>query len=154
MSTIVITGDNLHVTIDGQPVAGGGGDPNPSPSGPVPPITTKPDAIGHLEDAGQLFPFSAAPFQVIGLDFTCRSGVTSRQIDYFGTGQVFKNTSWAVFDSGGNRVMGQDNWPCGSNGMKIESYMLNQLGSGTYRLAIAVNEPGGQLRARFNQQPQ
>lgn len=154
MSTIVITGDNLNVTIDGQPVGSTGGGSNPSPSRPVAAITTKPSPVGHLPDGGQLTPFMAVAHQVVGFDFTCREGVTGRQIDYYGTGQVFKNTSWAVFDSSGGRVMGQDNWPCGAGGMKIEDYMLSQLGAGTYTLAIAVNEPAGELRIRFNQQPQ
>jgi len=92
------------------------------------------------------------------LGMNVRSGVNVREIAVSGMpGGWFNRLSWAIFDSGGGKAMGEDNvLAAGSTGWSIATDRLGVLGAGNYTFAVAVNGPVqgmGKLGVNYNQQP-
>lgn len=141
-------GHPVEVAVDGAPYTGpvsAGG----SSGSDLPGITTKPDTIGSLgsgNDGPQERVVSAG--EVIGYNFSVGGG-TFRKIQWAGPG-AFDRTSWAVFDSGGSRVVGVDNQlVSGTLGWAVTAE-LNNLSPGEYVFAVSVNR-GINLGTQFTQ---
>jgi hypothetical protein len=117
----------------GAPVAGG-----------LPSVTTKPDAFADLGSSNQdPKTIQVVPNQVVGVDFT--AGEAGRVLRWFGhPGAFFKHSSWAIFDSGGGRVMGADNVTAvGTLGTAVDAATLAHLSAGaTYRLGVTTDGAG------------
>lgn len=128
----------------------------PNQGGAVPPITTKPGVAAVLPENGEMIVEQVSPYQVVGYQITTRDGVRARTLDVVtgGGGPWFDHVSWAIFDSGGMRVMGGDDVAVGGGGLALDTPTLMPLGAGIYVFAVAVNSltgQAGQTGTRFNQ---
>ena len=63
---------------------------------------------------------------------------------WFGSpGQFWSRNSWAIFDSGGGRVMYADDLlVAGTLGTEIDTATLGKLGAGQYTVGVSVNGSG------------
>lgn len=150
--------DHIELRVNGLVVYDSGGQASTPTPGAVPPINTKPSPVGDLGDGSAATDWRGYvnPGQVVGLTFTCRPYHALRTIDVLADGGPWINgMSWAVFDSGGGRVLYGDNVPVEGQGLGIPTTTLAQLGNGTYTLGFAVssaNGQGGGAMSRLNQQ--
>lgn len=161
MSTIQILANGpISINVDGiayvpaggpvvppvEPPPGGGGNP-----GGVPPITAKPSPFADCGTSNGLpAQTQVGPNQVVGVSFTVLQQSYSRNLQWFGApGQFFTACSWAIFDSGGGKVFGQDNTPYTSVDF---AQFLQHLGAGPYTLAVATNGSGN-LGIQWQQSP-
>lgn len=126
--------------------------PGPSPVGEVPPITVKPSPSAILPGDNSVKEQGIVPGQVIGYDFDVYPTDTVRQINIFGAPNFFAYISWAVFDSGGGRVLHGDNVNVNSGGFSLYTSDLAALIQGRYTVAFAVNVAGNSA-AQYRRQP-
>jgi len=123
-----------------QQLGGGGASP---PGSAVPTITTKPAPFANLgTHNGKPAETRTAANQPVAVDFVMVKNSTARALKFFASsgGQNWNRYSWAIFDSGGGRVFGEDNQTVsGTLGSAVPENYLNQLGPGTYTLAVAVD---------------
>lgn len=123
----------------------GGGSGTPPAPGAVAPVTVKPSAfadlgVGSMGDVQK----NVAAGEIVGLTFTVDPNKKNeRKIKWEGhPGQFWTHNSWAIFDSGGQRVFYADNAVVsGTLGAFIEGELM-QLGGGTYTVGIATNGNG------------
>lgn len=159
MSTIRIdSNEPVTVIVNGKqadfgPAPGGGG----APSGrmqPVPSVTSMPVPYTDLGSGNHdPRPASVSPGSPVGVRFTIDPNARNeRNLRFFGhPGQFWSYNSWAIFDAGGGRVMGEDNVAVvGTLGFRIPEAALMQLGGGTYTLGFAC-DAGGTLASQFVQ---
>lgn len=121
----------------GSPPPGGGA----AVGGDVPAIDVKPSPFADCGVThGDPKQIMIGPLQVVGVTFTVVEGARSRMMRWFGApgGKLWSLGSWAIFDSGGGKVMEQVN--VAYDGIDWEPY-LKQLGPGQYTFAVAQNFP-------------
>lgn len=141
---------------------GGNADPNPNPppgSITVPPITSKPQPFADIGFAnGDPAQTPTQALAAVAVDFSMRANSYSRALKFFPTqgGKNWNRCSWAIFDTGGGKVFGEDNiLPAGTLGYGVPETYLAQLGAGRYTLAVALDvgstSNGPQLGFQVNQ---
>lgn len=152
MSTVVIDGSVNQIVVDGRVVYTAGGGVTPTPPGSnAPPITVMPPIYAELPSNNQMIEKQVANGEVVGYRFTTVNGAYYRQLNSVGAPNFFSRASWAIFDSAGSKVMGQDNVEVNSGGIKVDSSVLLGFGAGPFTYAVATNGSGN-LASQFNQQ--
>jgi hypothetical protein len=132
-----------EAALSGQAAAGSSG------TADLAPITTKPDAFADVGvDRGNPKQIVVSPGQVVAVDFVVADGDRPSAVKWFpagANGAHFRRTSWSIFDSGGSRVAGADNYGIsGTLGWAVDDAILSKLGHGSYRLGVSV-DAGGNL---------
>jgi len=144
--------DQCNAHLGGSDAGGGGG------GTVVPAVTVKPSPFADLgTHNGRPAETRVEALQPVGVNFTMVKGSTARALKFFASqgGQNWTRCSWAIFDSGGGRVFGEDNiMPAGTLGYGIDEPTLAKLGAGTYTLGVAVDASSGPMLAfQLNQHP-
>jgi len=125
---------------------GSGPAPGPAPKPDAQTITSKPPVVGdHGAGNGPAVETQAGVNSPFGMSFTIRAEARNeRKLRIEGhPGQFWDHNSWGIFDSAGNKALGQDNQVVvGTLGYTLGNEVLMQLGAGTYTVGFNLNASG------------